>query len=36
MEGFTTDEIAAHLGCDRRTVGRRLALIRKIWLAEEP
>jgi DNA-directed RNA polymerase specialized sigma24 family protein len=31
MEGYTTDEIADHLGCARRTVARRLDLIRKIW-----
>ncbi|QEH33566.1 ECF sigma factor [Aquisphaera giovannonii] len=33
MEGYTSDEIAAHLGCARRTVARRLDLIRKTWLA---
>jgi len=32
MEGYTSDEIAAQLGCARRTVARRLDLIRKIWL----
>jgi DNA-directed RNA polymerase specialized sigma24 family protein len=32
MEGYTTDEIAGRLGCARRTVARRLDLIRKIWL----
>jgi DNA-directed RNA polymerase specialized sigma24 family protein len=31
MEGFTTDEIAARLDCARRTVARRLELIRRIW-----
>ncbi|HEX8199078.1 MAG TPA: ECF-type sigma factor, partial [Isosphaeraceae bacterium] len=36
MEGFTNDEIAAQLGCARRTVARRLELIRKTWLAEGP
>jgi DNA-directed RNA polymerase specialized sigma24 family protein len=35
MEGYTSDEIAERLGCARRTVARRLDLIRKIWL-EEP
>jgi RNA polymerase sigma factor (sigma-70 family) len=35
MEGFTHDEIAAKLGCVRRTVDRRLALIRRIWQEEE-
>jgi DNA-directed RNA polymerase specialized sigma24 family protein len=34
MEGYTCDEIAAELGCARRTVARRLDLIRKTWLAE--
>jgi DNA-directed RNA polymerase specialized sigma24 family protein len=34
MEGYTCDEIAAELGCARRTVARRLGLIRKTWLAE--
>ncbi len=33
MEGYTCDEIAAKLGCARRTVARRLDLIRKTWLA---
>jgi DNA-directed RNA polymerase specialized sigma24 family protein len=33
MEGYTNDEIAAQLGCARRTVARRLDLIRKTWLA---
>ncbi len=32
MEGYTCDEIAARLGCARRTVARRLDLIRKTWL----
>jgi DNA-directed RNA polymerase specialized sigma24 family protein len=35
MEGYTNDEIADRLGCARRTVARRLDLIRSIWL-EEP
>ena len=34
MEGYTCDEIAAELGCARRTVARRLDLIRKTWLAD--
>jgi hypothetical protein len=34
MEGFTTDDIAAQLGCARRTITRQLALIRRI-LADE-
>ena len=33
MEGYNNDEIAEQLGCARRTVARRLELIRKIWLA---
>ena len=35
MEGYTCDEIAAQLGCARRTVARRLDLIRKTWLAHD-
>jgi DNA-directed RNA polymerase specialized sigma24 family protein len=31
MEGYTTDEIAERLGCAKRTVARRLELIRQIW-----
>lgn len=31
MEGHTNDEISQRLGCGKRTVERRLALIRKIW-----
>ena len=34
MEGYTTDEIAERLGCARRTVARRLELIRTLWIAE--
>ena len=34
MEGYTNDEIAARLGCARRTVARRLDLIRRIWSEE--
>jgi DNA-directed RNA polymerase specialized sigma24 family protein len=34
LEGYTCDEIAAQLGCARRTVARRLDLIRKTWLAQ--
>ena len=34
MEGYTCDEIAVQLGCARRTVARRLDLIRKTWLAD--
>ena len=32
LEGYTNDEIAARLGCARRTVARRLDLIRQTWL----
>jgi DNA-directed RNA polymerase specialized sigma24 family protein len=35
MEGYTTEEIADRLGCARRTVARRLDLIRQIW-SDEP
>jgi DNA-directed RNA polymerase specialized sigma24 family protein len=31
MEGYTTDEIAERLGVARRTVARRLDLIRRTW-----
>ncbi len=31
MEGYTNEEIAERLGCARRTVARRLDLIRQIW-----
>jgi DNA-directed RNA polymerase specialized sigma24 family protein len=34
MEGYTTPEIAERLGCARRTVARRLDLIRQIWSEE--
>jgi DNA-directed RNA polymerase specialized sigma24 family protein len=36
MEGYTADEIAERLGCARRTVARRLELIRQLWAEEEP
>jgi DNA-directed RNA polymerase specialized sigma24 family protein len=35
MAGYTTEEIADRLGCARRTVARRLDLIRQTW-GEEP
>ena len=35
MEGYNNDEIAAQLGCARRTIARRLDLIKKTWLANE-
>jgi len=31
MEGYSVEEIAGKLDCSRRTVSRRLELIRKIW-----
>ena len=34
MEGYTTDEIAKRLGCTRRTVARKLELIRDAWKGE--
>ena len=33
LEGYTNEEIAERLGCARRTVARRLDLIRKTWLS---
>jgi DNA-directed RNA polymerase specialized sigma24 family protein len=35
MEGYSNDEIAEQLGCARRTVARRLDLIRQTWMAEQ-
>jgi DNA-directed RNA polymerase specialized sigma24 family protein len=35
MEGYNNDEIADQLGCARRTVARRLELIRQTWLATQ-
>ena len=34
VEGFTNEEIAERIGCTRRAVQRRLALIREIWSEE--
>ena len=34
MEGFTTEEIAAQLGCVPRTVERKLRVIRGLWQQE--
>lgn len=31
LEGYTGDEIAAQLGCNRRTVTRKLELIKQVW-----
>jgi DNA-directed RNA polymerase specialized sigma24 family protein len=36
MEGYTTPEIAARLGCVPRTVERKLRLIRELWGEEAP
>jgi DNA-directed RNA polymerase specialized sigma24 family protein len=36
MEGFTTEEIAAKLGCTTRTIERKLQLIRRLWGCVEP
>ena len=35
MEGYTGDEIAERLGCNRRTVSRKLDLIRRRWMGSE-
>ena len=34
IQGYTQHEIAAKLGCARRTVARKLDVIRKLWLRE--
>jgi DNA-directed RNA polymerase specialized sigma24 family protein len=31
LEGFTDDEAAETMGCARRTIQRRLTLIRRLW-----
>ena len=36
MEGYSNEEIAEKLGCVRRTVERRLQLIRKLWGHDSP
>lgn len=36
MEGYTTEEMAAKLGCAPRSVERKLRLIRSIWEKESP
>ena len=33
LEGYSLDEIATQLGCARRTVARRLELVRTLWRA---
>lgn len=35
LEGYSRDEIADKLGCARRTVARRLDLVRRIWSESE-
>jgi DNA-directed RNA polymerase specialized sigma24 family protein len=35
LDGYTTEEIVGQLGCARRTVERRLRLIRHLWAAED-
>jgi DNA-directed RNA polymerase specialized sigma24 family protein len=35
VDGYTNDEVADHLGCTRRSVQRRLAVIREIWGSEK-
>jgi DNA-directed RNA polymerase specialized sigma24 family protein len=35
MEGYNGDQIAERLGCNRRTVTRKLELIRRRWLGPE-
>jgi DNA-directed RNA polymerase specialized sigma24 family protein len=34
VEGYTNEEIAQRLGCTRRSVQRRLNLIRNVWSRE--
>jgi DNA-directed RNA polymerase specialized sigma24 family protein len=36
MEGYSIDEIAAKLGCNARTVDRKLWIIRNLWEQELP
>ena len=36
MEGYTGDQIAERLGCNRRTVSRKLDLIRQRWMESDP
>ncbi len=35
-DGYTDEEIAGHLNCSRRTVARKLDLIREMWEGELP
>jgi DNA-directed RNA polymerase specialized sigma24 family protein len=34
VEGYTNEEIAQQLGCTRRSVQRRINLIREVWAEE--
>ena len=36
LEGCTGEEIAARLGCNRRTITRKLELIRRTWSERLP
>jgi DNA-directed RNA polymerase specialized sigma24 family protein len=36
LEGYSSDEIAHKLGCVRRSVERKLQLIRSLWEDEQP
>jgi DNA-directed RNA polymerase specialized sigma24 family protein len=36
LEGWTDEEVAARLGCTRRTVVRKLVVIRQAWMTEVP
>jgi DNA-directed RNA polymerase specialized sigma24 family protein len=36
LEGYTNEEVADRLGCSLRTVARKVELIRRTWLGEEP
>jgi len=34
LEGYANEEIAARLGCGRRTIERKLGVIRSSWRAD--
>ncbi len=36
LEGYTVEEIASRIGCARRSVERRLQIIRKAWSTDVP
>ena len=36
LEGYTNGEIAERLGCGHRTVERKLQVIRRLWMGDEP